>query len=81
VIKHACDRDFTIVEAPSELGAQYECGATPPKTFRPTTVPRYGEYYGALLQVVREGHPGGTLVLVWRQMNAAWRLVAYRAIE
>jgi hypothetical protein len=81
VIKHEFDRDFTIVEAPSELGAQYECGATPPKTFRPTTAPQYGDYYGALLQVVREGHPGGTLVLVWRRVNADWRLVAYRAIE
>jgi hypothetical protein len=81
VIKHAFDQDFTIVEAPTELGVLYECGATPPKTFRPTTAPRYGEYFGALLQVVREGHPGGTIVFVWRRVDAEWRLVAYRAIE
>jgi hypothetical protein len=52
-----------------------------PKTFRPTTTPEYGDYFGAVLQVVREGHPGGTLVLVWRRVDAEWRLVAYRAIE
>jgi hypothetical protein len=81
VIKHAFDQDFTIVEAPTELGVQYECGATSPKTIRPTTAPQYGEYFGALLQVVREGHPGGTIVFVWRRVGAEWRLVAYRAIE
>jgi hypothetical protein len=81
VLKHAFERDFTLVEAPTELGAQYECGATPPKTFRPTTTPQYGSYFGAMLQVVREGNPGGTIVFVWRRVNTEWRLVAYRAIE
>jgi hypothetical protein len=81
VVKHAFDKDFTVVEAPTELGAQYECGATPPKAFRPTTAPEYGTYFGALLQVVREGRPGGTIVFVWRRMEGEWRLVAYRAVE
>jgi hypothetical protein len=81
VVKHAFDKDFTVVEAPTELGAQYECGATPPKAFRPTTTPEYGTYFGALLQVVREGRPGGTIVFVWRRLEGEWRLVAYRAID
>jgi hypothetical protein len=81
VVAHPFDKDFTIVEAPTELGALYECGATPPKTFRPTSTPQYGTYFGALLQVVREGRPGGTLVLVCRRVDGEWRLVAYRAID
>ena len=79
--KHAFEQDFTIVEAPTELGEMYECGATPPKKFVPSSTPQYGTYYGAVLQVVREGRPGGTLVLVWRRVNGEWRLVAYRAVE
>ena len=35
VVKHAYEQDFTIVEAPTELGALYECGATPPRKFAP----------------------------------------------
>jgi hypothetical protein len=81
VITHAFERDFTIVEAPTELGVQYDCGQTAPKTFTPTTTPEYGTYFGVMLQVVREGHPGGTLVLVWRRVDGEWRLVAYRAID
>jgi hypothetical protein len=81
VVKHAFDGDFAVVEAPTELGALYECGATPPKTFRPSTTPEYGVYFGALLQVVREGRPGGSLVLVWQRVNNEWRVVAYRALE
>ena len=53
IVKHAFEQDFTIVEAPTELGAQYECGATPPKKFVPSATPQYGTYYGALLQVVQ----------------------------
>ncbi len=81
IVKHAFDQDFTIVEAPTELGAQFECGVTPPRKFVPSTAPQYGTYYGTLLQVVREGRPGGTLVLVWRRVTNEWRLVAYRAVE
>jgi hypothetical protein len=81
VMKHAFDHDFTIVEAPTELGAQYECGTTPPKKFVPSATPQYGTYYGAVLQVVQDGRPGGTIVLVWRRVNGEWRLVSYRAVE
>jgi hypothetical protein len=81
IVKHAFERDFTIVEAPTELGELYECGATPPKTFVPSSTPQYGTYYGAVLQVVSEGRPGGTIVFVWRRVNGEWRLVAYRAVE
>jgi hypothetical protein len=81
IVKHAFEQDFTIVEAPTELGKLYECGATPPKTFVPSSTPQYGTYYGAVLQVVSEGRPGGTLVLVWRRVNGEWRLVSYRAVE
>ncbi len=81
LMKHAFEKDFTLVEAPTELGALYECGATPPKAFKAAANPEYGTYYGALLQVVREGQPGGTLVLVWRRLNGEWRLVAYRAVD
>jgi hypothetical protein len=81
IVKHAFDQDFTIVEAPTELGSQYECGATPPKTYTPSTEQHYGTYYGTVLQVVRERKPGGTLVLVWRRVNNEWRLVAYRAVD
>ena len=81
VMKHAFDQDFTIVEAPTELGALYECGTTPPKKFVPSTTPEYGKYYGALLQAVHEGRPGGTIVFVWRRVNSEWRLVAYRAVD
>ena len=82
VVTHAFERDFTIVEAPTELGAEYECGApAPAKTFKPTATPEYGKYYGALLQVVQEGRPGGTIVFVWRRVDGEWRLVAYRAVE
>lgn len=81
VIRHAFERDFTIVEAPAELGGMYECGATPPKNFVPASTPEYGKYYGALLQVVQGGRPGGAIVLVWRRVNGDWRLVSYRALE
>jgi hypothetical protein len=81
IVKHAFEQDFTIVEAPTELGALYECGATPPKTFVASATPQYGTYYGAMLQVVHEGRPGGSLVLVWRRVAGEWRLVAYRALE
>jgi hypothetical protein len=81
IVKHAFEQDFTIVDAPTELGQMYECGVTPPKKFVPSSTPQYGTYYGALLQVVREGRPGGTLVLVWRRLSDQWRLVAYRALE
>jgi hypothetical protein len=81
IVKHAFEQDFTIVEAPTELGELYECGATPPKHFVPSATPQYGTYYGAVLQVVHEGRPGGTIVFVWRRVNGEWRLVAYRALE
>ena len=81
VVKHAFEQDFTIVEAPTELGEMYACGAVPPKKFVPSSTPQYGTYYGVLLQVVQEGRPGGALVLVWRRINGEWRLVAYRAVE
>ena len=81
VIKHPFERDFTIVEAPTELGTQSQCGATPPKKFEPAATPQYGTYYGALLQIVQEGRPGGTIVFVWRRLEGEWRLVAYRAVD
>jgi hypothetical protein len=81
IAEHAFSQDFTIVEAPTELGVQYECGATPPRKFVATATPEYGKYYGALLQVTREGQPGGTIVFVWRRVEGEWRLVSYRAIE
>ena len=81
IVKHPFEQDFTIVEAPTELGGLYECGATTPKNFVPSSTPEYGTYYGALLQVVREGRPGGTIAFVWRRVNGEWRLVAYRALE
>jgi hypothetical protein len=82
VMPHAFERDFAVVEAPTELGQLYACGAPPPaKKYQPSTTPEYGTYYGAVLQVVHEGQPGGTLVLVWRQVDGAWRLVSYRAVE
>ena len=81
IVKHAFEHDFTIVEAPTELGEMYACGAVPPKKFVPSSTPQYGTYYGVLLQVVQEGRPGGALVLVWRRINGEWRLVAYRAVE
>ena len=81
VLKQAFEQDFTIVEAPTELGALYECGATPPKNFVPSTTPEFGKYYGALLQVIHEGRPGGTITFVWRRVNNDWRLVSYRVVE
>jgi hypothetical protein len=81
IVRHPFEQDFTLVEAPTELGALYECGATPPKNFVPSSTPQYGTYYGALLQVVHEGRPGGTIVFVWRRVNGEWRLVAYRAVD
>ena len=81
IVKHAFEQDFTVVEAPTELGELYECGAMPPKKFVPSSTPQYGTYYGAALQVVHEGRPGGTLVLVWRRVGGAWRLVAYRVVD
>ena len=42
---------------------------------------QFGTSYGAMLQVVHEGRPGGSLVLVWRRVGGEWRLVAYRALE
>ena len=47
----------------------------------PTGTPQYGTYYGALLQIAREGSPGGTIVFVWRRVDGEWRLVAYRSVE
>jgi len=81
IVKHAFEQDFTVVEAPTELGELYECGATPPKKFVPSSTPQYGTYYGAVLQVVHQGRPGGTLVLVLRRVGGAWRLVAYRVVD
>jgi hypothetical protein len=81
IAEHVFSRDFTIVEAPTELGLRYECGAPPPDKFMSTAAPEYGRYYGALLQIVREGQPGGTIVFVWRRVDGEWRLVSYRAIE
>jgi hypothetical protein len=43
--------------------------------------PAHGTYFGAVLQVVQGGQPGGTLVLVWRRINDQWRIVAYRAVD
>jgi hypothetical protein len=59
----------------------YECGTTPPKKFVASSTPQYGTYYGALLQVVREGRPGGAIILVWRRVGGEWKLVSYRAVE
>ncbi len=81
IVKHAFEPDFAIVEAPSELGAQYECGATPPKNFVPSATPEYGNFYGALIQVMHDGEPSGALVFVWRRVQGEWRLVSYRPIE
>jgi hypothetical protein len=81
IVKHANEQDFTIIEAPTELGVQYECGATPPRQFTPGAPPQYGVYYGAVLRVVQEGQRGGTVVLVWRRIEGVWRLVAYRTVE
>jgi hypothetical protein len=82
VLPHGFDRDFTLVEAPNEVGEAYACGAPAlPKRIEASTTPVYGNYYGAILQVVREGQPGGTLVLVWRRIDGAWRLVAYRVVD
>jgi len=47
----------------------------------PSSALQYGTYYGAVLQVVSDGRPGGTIVFVWRRVNGEWRLVAYRAVE
>jgi len=33
------------------------------------------------MQVVKEGHPGGTFVLVWRRIGGEWRVVSYRALD
>jgi hypothetical protein len=82
VVKHPFEQDFTVVDAPTELGEMYECGATPPTKFVPSSAtPQYGTYAAAMLQVVHQGRPGGTLVLVWRQVDDAWRLVAYRVAD
>ena len=81
VLKHAFEQDFTIVEAPTEVGALYECGVTPPKNFVPSTTPEFGKYYGAMLQVIHEGRPGGTIIFVWRRIDNEWRLVSYRVME
>jgi len=81
VMKHPFERDFTLVEPPTELGSLYACGATMPKGFKPASSPEYGTYYGALLQVVRDGQPGGTIVLVWRRVNGEWRLVSSSAVD
>jgi hypothetical protein len=82
VLTHPNDRAFTLVEAPDEQGTAYACGAPPPpKRYQPSTTPVYGTYYGAVLQVVQEGRPGGTLVIVWRRVGGEWRIVAYQAVE
>jgi hypothetical protein len=82
VLKHPFEHAFTLVEPPNEMGEAYACGAPPPpKRFQPSTAPVYGTYYGAVLQVVREGQPGGTLVTVWRRINGEWRLVSYKAAD
>ena len=31
--------------------------------------------------VVREGQPGGTILLVWRKVDGEWRLVSYRSVD
>ena len=80
-LKHAFEQDFTIVEAPTELGAQYECGVDAAEEVRAVSAPQYGTYYGAVLQVVTEGQPGGAIVFVWRRVAGEWRLVAYRAVD
>ena len=81
VVRHGFDQHFAIVEPPSDMGAQYECGATVQRDYVPSTTPEYGNYYGALLQVMREGQPLGAFVFVWRRVQGEWRLVSYRAIE
>jgi len=82
VMKHAFDRDFTLVEVSNELGAAYACGApAPPKGFTPSVTPVFGTYYGTLLQVVSKGRPGGTLGILWRRIEGQWRIVAYRVVD
>ena len=54
---------------------------TPPKNFVPSTTPEFGKYYGALLQVIHEGRPGGTITFVWRSIDGEWRLVSDRVVE
>ena len=81
VLDHAFSADFTMVEAPTELGRQYEFGAIVSRKFVPSATPEYGTYYGTLMEIVREGQPTGVLVLVWRRVNGEWRIVAYRTIE
>jgi hypothetical protein len=82
IIAHAFERDFALVEAPNELGKAYACGApAPPKRYEPSALPEYGTYYGAVLQVVRNGQPGGTLVIVWRRIAGEWRIVSYRGVQ
>jgi hypothetical protein len=82
VLEHAFSADFTVVEAPSEIGRQFECGASVPRpTVQGASTPEYGTYYGTLFEVVRDGQAGGALVIVWRRVNGEWRVVAYRTIE
>jgi hypothetical protein len=81
VVEQPFAADFTVVEAPTELGRQYECGAVPPRRYVASGTPEYGTYYGTLFQVVREGQPAGVLVLVWRRVDGEWRIVAYRTVE
>ena len=58
------------------------CPSAKPRAKKvPTGTPQYGTYYGALLQIVSEGSPGGTIVFVWRRVDGEWRLVAYRSVE
>jgi hypothetical protein len=79
---HPFEHDFALVEAPTELGESYACGAPPPsKQYQPASTPEYGTYFGAVLQVVRDGQPGGTLVIVWRRVSGEWRIVAYRVVS
>ena len=81
VVEHGFSADFTVVEAPTELGRQYECGATVPRNYTSPTTPEYGTYHGTLFEVVREGQPAGVFVLVWRRVENEWRIVAYRSME
>jgi hypothetical protein len=34
-----------------------------------------------VLQVVRDGQLGGTLVIVWRRIDGEWRIVSYRTVQ
>jgi hypothetical protein len=77
VVSHAFEQDFTIVEVPDRIAAQYSCGAPAPTHLVIPDVPRYGTHYAALLQVVVDGRPGGTLALGWRRDAGEWRLVFY----